>query len=347
MAAQRVGIAVGATTDAELVERLPVARSESGATRRVVLRLRPDDLPTLWSGDRLIVPAEVEVTTRCDIGQTAPGCNYNPNIRAQLLLTGNADDTNANGSSRVIATQQQSCTKADHHCVFVFRPGDSAITLGNTPCVATNSCFINLVMWAWHSDARAGDQDHVLVGSNDGNYLVTGRVEGDQARLMAVRERGITADDRASRETRGGGDKQINTNANAELILSHRLKLGDLVAGEQFVVEAKLVTAVSSRARFSTQMFVTKDPNATSGDGLERIAPDAISEHNGFNCTSGTSPCTTRKVAVFRVTEDIAGPVFVNIYAKSEVPGPGTARVVVKRGDSYVRSVRYASRFGL
>jgi hypothetical protein len=345
MAVQRVAIAPGETNNAELVELLPVARKESGATRRIVLRLSPSELPGLGVGDRLIVPAEVQVTTRCDVGQTAPGCNYSPNIKAQLLLTANAGDTDAAGSSRVIATREQSCTKAEHHCRFVFRAGDAALVLPDIPCVATDSCFVNLVMWAWHPDARSGDQDKVLVGGNDGNYLLDGKVEQDQARLMAVRERGITAADRAMRETHGGGDKQINTSANAELVFSHKLKDGDLVKGEQFVIEAKLVTAVSSRARFSTQLFVTKDPHEVEGGGFDRITPSAISEHNGINCTADKSPCTTRKVAVFRVDEDVAGPVFVNIYAKSEVPGGGSARVVVKRGDSYVRSVRYGARF--
>src|SRR6185436_10039627 len=160
-------------------------------------------------------------------------------------------------------------------------PGAASLALPNIPCVATSSCVVNLVMWAWHPDARGGDQDKVLVGGNDGNYLLNGKVEQDQARLMAVRERNITAGERAMRETHGGGDKQINTAANAELVFSHRLKTGDLVAGERFVIEAKLVTAVSSRARFSTQLIVTKDPHAVDGN-LDKISPSAISEHNGI-----------------------------------------------------------------
>ena len=339
-AGARVGLGIGATDDAELVEHLPVARSEDRASRRVVLRLSPGELPGLARGDRLIVPAEVEVTTRCDIGQTAPGCNYNPNIRALLLLTGNRDDTTGAGSSIALASQRQTCTHADHHCLFTFTPSDTARELAGAACVDSNSCFVNLVMWAWHPDARAGDVDDVLVGSNEGNYLDNGIVEGDQARLMAVRERGVTADDRALRETSGGGELVMPMNAQATLVYSHRLKGGDLVAGEQFLVEAKLVAAVSSRARFSTQLFVTKDPRATSG-GVDRINPGAVSEHNGINCTDGTSPCTVRKVAVFRVTGDIADAVYVNVVAHSEVPGPGTARVVVRRGDGWVRSIRY------
>ena len=339
--AKRVAIDPGKTTNAELVETLPIARNESGATRRIVMQLAPGQLPQLANGDRLITPAEVQVTTRCDIGQTAPGCNYNPNVRAQLLLTGNPSDTSGNGNSKVIATQTLSCTKSEHHCMFVFRPADATVDVGALPCVASNNCYVNLVMWAWHNDTRSGDQDKVLVGGNDGNYLDNGRVEQDQGRLMAVRERGIAGGDRAMRETNGGSSFTVNTNANSELAYSHQLKPGDLEAGEQFIVEAKLVTNVASRARVSSEMFLTRDKNATDGNGLEKIAPAQINEHNGINCTS---TCTTRKVAVFKVTEKITGPVYVNVTVRSAVPGGGSTRVTVRRGDGFVKSVRYSAQ---
>jgi hypothetical protein len=202
-------------------------------------------------------------------------------------------------------------------------------------------------MWAWHPDARAGGDDKVLVGSNDGDYLANGRVEQDQARLMVIRERGLDASDRAMSETQGGGSISINTRAEPELVYSHPLKSGgDLAAGEQYVIEAKLVTAVDARARFSTEIFLTKDRDARDGNGLDKVVPSAIGEHNGINCTPGTSPCTTHRVAVFRVTEDIAGPVHVNVVAKSAVPGGGSARVTVKRDDGWVRSVRYRAALG-
>ena len=339
--AKRVAIEAGRTDTAELVQFLPVGRSENGAERRVVMRVKP---PALAKGDRLIAPAEIEVTTRCDVGQTAPGCNYNPNVRAKLVLANAANDIDGLGLSEA---RTISCTRADHHCKIVFRPGEAMRDLGDVKCLGDQSCVVNLVMWAWHPDARAGGVDKLLVGSNDGDFLANGRVEQDQGRLMAIRERGLVAADRAVRETSEGGTQQINTSANAELVYSHALKAGgDLKAGEQFVIEAKLVTAVSSRARFSTEMFLTKNKQATDSNQLDKVAPGAIAEHNGINCTTGTSPCTTERVAVFRVTEDIAGPVYVNVIAKSEVPGPGSATVVVRRSDGFVRSIRYAAVFG-
>ena len=322
---KRVALDAGRTSDAELVKELPVARSENGATKRVVMRTAA---PPLAKGDRLLAPAEVQVTTRCDVGQNAPGCNYNPNVRAQLRL-----------GNKVIATQTLSCTKGEHHCMFVFRPSEAAIDI-DQPC---DSCAVELVMWAWNGDARGGDQDKVLVGGNDGNYLDNGKVEGDQGRLMVVRERGIAGGDRAMRESSGNGSFDVNTNANPELVYSHLLKQGDLAAGEQFVVEARIEANVASRARLSTEMFLTHDKNATDGNGLDKVAPSQINEHNGVNCTSN---CVTRKVAVFRVTEPVAGPVYVNVTARSAVPGGGTTRVTVKRADGFVKSVRYAAAFG-
>ncbi|HEU5060807.1 MAG TPA: hypothetical protein VFU21_29960 [Kofleriaceae bacterium] len=338
----------GPTDNAELVLRLPVARSESGATRRVVMRLAPDDLPDLASGDWLSAPAEVQVTTRCDVGQTAPGCGYNPNVAARIILAGDPADTSADGPGSVALSDRMdlSCTAAEHHCRFTVTPGAAGGVLedgADLPCIARGDCHVNLVMWAWHPDARAGGVDEVLVGENEGDFLANGIIKGDKGRLMAIRERGLGAGDRGERETSGSGTLAVPTTATPVVLYSHPLKAGGegLAKDEQYVVEAKVVTAVSDRARFSTRMFLTHDPGARDGK-LEKVAPESIGEHNGFNCTSGTSPCTTRKVSVFRVVEDIAGPVYVNIVGISEVPGPGSASVSVRRADGFVRSTRYA-----
>jgi hypothetical protein len=37
--------------------------------------------------------------------------------------------------------------------------------------------------------------------------------------------------------------------------------------------------------------------------------------------------------------------VFVNVIVQSEVPGGAPSHVTVRRGDSWVRSVRYSARF--
>lgn len=343
----------GETDDAELVETLPVSRSEASAKRRVVLRLTPGQIPDLALGDRLITPAELEVTTRCDVGQTAPGCDYNPKVRAQIILTGDEDDVEAAGaeSQALSEAQTQTCTRADHHCRFVFRSGDTSNVLEDAlalPCVLEDRCWVNVVAWAWHPDARPGDQDVVLVGGNEGNYLDNGIVEGDQARVMVVRERGVVAADREERETAGGSQLTIPTNAESVLVYSHRLTEGEegLRAGENYVVEAKLVADVDDRARVSTLMFLSKDPDARDGNGIAATFPGSITEHNGINCTSGTTPCTLEKVGVFRVEQDVEGPVFAQVIVRSAVPGGGTTGVRVLRADGWVRSTRWDAALG-
>ena len=237
-------------------------------------------------------------------------------------LTGTSGDKDPGGpeSAALSAVQTLTCTQAEHHCLFTFQRDDTSATLQGAldlPCVAADDCHVNLVMWAWHPDARAGGLDKLLVGENEGDYLANGIAEGDKGRLMAVRERDLTAADRPRSETTGGGTKEIPTTTAPTIVYSHRLKPGDLVAGEQYLVEAKVVVDVSSRARFSTRMFVTKDPDATDPSPPAQIFPGAIGEHNGVNCTPGTSPCTIRKAAVFRVTDDLAGPVHINLVAVS------------------------------
>ena len=345
-AQKRVRLHPGETKNAELVKKLPVGKTASGAKRRVVMRLGPSEIPDLAFGDTIMAAAEVQVTTQCDVGQIGPGCGYNPKIRGQLILTGNPDDVDPSGAGSKALTDPQtiSCTKAEHHCMMVFRPGASKHDLVggfDLPCVADSSCHINLVMWAWHPDSRSGGVDEVLVGENDGNYLQNGQIGGDKGRLMVIREHGLVADDRKRREESGGGAITVPTSTEPKLIYSLKLRDGDLKRHEQYLVEALLVTEVEGRARFSTMMFLTKDPKATSGNGLDKTFPGSISEHNGINCTPGTSPCKTRKVAVFRVTDDIQGPVYVNIIAKSAVPGGGSTKVTVKRGEGWLRSTRY------
>jgi hypothetical protein len=329
------------------VKTLEVGKSNAGAKRVVALRLRPDEVPKLLEGDALSAVAELQVTTRCDVGQTAAGCGYNPNVAAQIILTGNADDTNPDGAgSRALSdVKKMTCTAAEHHCMFTFGPGDARAQLTggfDLPCVATDSCHVNLVAWAWHPDARTNGADKVIVGANEGNYLANGEVEGDRARLAVIRERGVDPDDRHERETKGGGDVTVPTTAQSVLAYSHPLKAGGagLVAGEHFVFEAKLVVETAGRVRFSALAFLTKDPGAKDGDGLDKTFPVQIGEHNGINCTPGTSPCTLKKAGVFRVDEDIDAPVYLNVVVRSEVPGGGSTNVRLERGDGWVRTTR-------
>lgn len=336
---RKVGLTPGDDDHAELVKLLPVAKSEGAASRHVALQLTPAQLPHLAPGDRLTVAAEVQVTTRCDVGQVAPGCDYDPHVKAQLILTGDPNGKDGNGAgATVLGTQSTQCSKAEHHCMFVFRPGQTSASLGRLPCMASDSCRVNLVLWAWHPDARSDGQDEVLVGGNDHDFLQNHKVEGDVSRLMAVRERGVRASDRDVRETSGSGTMSVNTTARPEVVYSQRLTSSGLRAGEQFLIEAQVDTDVGGRVRFSTELMLAPGPEDTDGRSVDEVTPKHLGEQNGFNCTSR---CTTHKVAVFRVDRPLSGSWFVNVVAKSEVPGGGSTRVSVNKGQGFVRTTRW------
>jgi hypothetical protein len=168
-------------------------------------------------------------------------------------------------------------------------------------------------------------------------------VEQDRGRLMVVRERAIAPADKVVRATGNnvqGGGIHMASNGQDRRIYSHRLAGGrDLKAGEKFRVWSLVEADTDGRVNLSLKMFLTKNENDDGGGSVDGIQPGAISEHNGTNCTP-SDPCHIKKVAVFQVQRDIQGPVFVNLTANCEVPGPGSANVTI-RNSGYVKSLRY------
>lgn len=344
-AAKKVRVHPGTLNPAELIKTVKVGTSFSNAVRRTAFQLTPNQIPNLAQGDKIIVPAEMQVTTRCDIGQVAPGCDYDPTVRAFLMITGQQGDKDPSGneSKKIGDTQELTCTKMRHHCLFTFRRVNSSLTLtgaANVPCVSTNSCYINLVVFAANPNARPGGVDKLLIGENEGNYLANGEVGSDLGRLMIIRTRDVTASDSTTRQTdfTGEGSIDLPTNAQPRVIYSHRLKQGDLVVDEQFYIDALVKAHSSSRARLSTKLVVSKNPNSTSNT-VDHITPTGISEKNGQNCNGG---CSARKVGVFRVTGNFNAPVYVNVVATSAVPGGGSTDMTIKN-QGHVQSVRWSA----
>ena len=338
----------GRTKDAERRRFLPIGRTP-GARRYVVMRLRPSDLPGLRLGDTLRAAAELQVTTRCDIGQIAPGCGYAPRVRLQLVLAGDPEATSAHGPGAIALSDVIAfdCTANDHHCVKTIGFSDASLALraaNAPPCLASGSCFVNLVAWAYHPDARGGGKDVLLLGANEGDFLQNGAIEQDRGRIMAVRERELTADDVSLRVTEHdvrGGPIQLASNGDWKRIYSHTLAGGrDLRAGEKFRVWAEIDASADHRVNLSLLFFLTKNRYDHNGGALAETSPKEISEHNGTNCSPGDD-CHLRKLAVFQVDRDLPGPVYVNIAASTEVPGPGSATTTI-HDTGFIKAVRYA-----
>lgn len=347
-AESRTDITAGPTDNAELRKLLPIGRT-ADADRFVLLRLRPSDLPMLQFDDMLRAAAELQLTTACDIGQTGPSCGYSPHVRMQLLLSGNPDATDASGAGTVSLSgvKEFDCTANEHHCVKSIDFGDASRRLradNSPPCVANNSCFVNLVVWAFHGDARGGGQDKIIVGANEGNFLDNGKVEQDRARIMAVRERNVAPADVSLHVTDHDVKKDPITMSSGDKerpIYLAALNGGrDLRAGEKYRVWSEVHASSNHRVNLQLEMFLTKSKSDGNGGKVDGIEPGPISEHNGANCSPGTD-CHLRKVAVFEVKRDVKGPVFVDIAAATEVPGPGAATTTI-HDDGFVKVVRYA-----
>jgi hypothetical protein len=344
----RTDVTAGRTKNAELFKLLPIGRT-AGTRRYVVMRLKPSDLPNLAVGDVLRAAAEIQVTTACDIGQSGPMCGYSPGVRLQLVLAGDGDATDPHSAGVVALSSIKSfsCNADDHHCVKTidFSNGSLQLTSNNAPpCVANNSCFVNLVIWAYDSHARGSGKDKLIIGANEGDFLQNGDSEQDRGRVMLVRERGISPADKVLRATKHnvkGGTITFGSNGDNHRIYSHTLAGGrDLKQGEKFRVWAELDATSDHRVNVDLEMFLTKNRNDRNGGKIDAMQPGAISEHNGTNCSPG-NPCKLRKVALFEVKQDVKGPVYINIASGAEVPGPGSANVSV-HDSGFIKSVRYA-----
>lgn len=333
----RTNLAPGKTDNAELRRFLPIGRSAQ-TQRYVVMQLEPSDLPDLADGDVLRAATEIQVTTRCDIGQVAPGCDYNPHVEMQLVLATDRDGTQGVALSDV---KSFDCSKDDHHCVKTIDFADATATLHH----ACDGCFVNLVAWAYHPDARGDGQDVLLLGANEGNFLANHDIEQDRGRIMAVRARGNFSQDdvelRVTPHNVKSGGIDFDSNGDEKRIYSATINHGrTLHAGETYLVWADIEASSTSRVNLSLEMFLTRNRDDHDGGSLDGTNPKAISEHNGTNCSPGND-CHLRKVAAFAVSQDIAGPVYVNIAASTEVPGPGSAKTTV-HDSGFVKILRYA-----
>ena len=276
-------------------------------------------------------------------------CGYTPNVRMQLLLTGDPDATDSHGQGTIALSdiKQFDCNSNDHHCVKTIDFSDASKTLGpaNAPgCINDQSCYVNFVMWAYNGSARGDGQDKLIIGANEGDFIHNGgKTEQDRGRVMLVRERNIAAADKTLRETKHNvksGNISFGSNGDNHRVYSHTLAGGaDLHAGDKFRLWAEMNATSDHRVNVDLTMWLTKNRTDRNGGSVDGLSPSQISEHNGTNCSPG-NPCHLRKVALFEVKKDVKGPVFVNIASSAEVPGPGSANVTI-HDDGFVKSIHY------
>jgi hypothetical protein len=334
--------------DAELVDRVPITRS-AGQAKHVVLSMASGGrsfsaLPDLKGGDRLTVLAEVEVTT--DWPHAGPGCvaspyTYAPTVTAELLLAASPEATEAGPHALALGKRQQKqVTQTRHHHVFVFPSASLAVPARGVPWAGAR--HLNLVVGAHNAAAASGQV--LLVGQNEPD----GTVDGNQARLNAVRFRSVSAGAARTARSARRVTQRIPVEKGGRAIV-YSLPLKNLRKDEQLVVSAELQTsahALGYPARISTELVLAASrTDSKSGRAMKALASPhgEITKFNGFNCLPDSSSCITEKVGVLRVLRPHRRELFINLVAVSASPthagGAGDALEVQAGG--YIQVQRF------
>lgn len=326
------GVSVKVATsgdDSELRRTVPIARDPGGGTR-VAMSMVPGELPGLQAGDVLTVSAEVEVTTDCLNREPSRQCagssyRFNPVVGAQLVLAGGSEAVTGPGTLALGERQTINCRQKppsrERHCMLVFTGIELPIADPATLPCAPDSCYVNLVLDAHHPAARANDR--LIVGSAGPN----GSVKQDKGRINVIRTRGADSPTTSPATPTG----TVTTATSAPLIdglslddpprkaVVYSQPLEGLEAGEQLAALAAMETGVARlrhNANVSARIVLADFPTeVTTGELASGVATlkGEITEHNGFNCTQRTTPCTTLKVGVLEIVEDAPATLYANL----------------------------------
>jgi hypothetical protein len=316
VAAARPKVSVASTGPApELVETLPIA---AASAPRVVMSMGQGgaahaSLPDLRPGDRLLVSAELEVTTDCHRQQTdcvGKPYVYAPTVETTLLLASSAGQaTQEAGRSLVVGQpQRRAVPHARHHDVLVF---DNAEFVVPRSLGWSGPTFLNLAASALHPKATRG---HVLIV---GQHEPGGTVKGDMSGLSVVRLRpGTQPLPKALRTTtRSSTTVPVVTGQRA---VAYSLRLDQLRKGEQLRVRARVKPSsahLTYPVRVTTELLLTDSPTSTEpGREARRTTPESpqICRGNGFNCLKSESPATSTKAGAMQIAADAQVPLYVN-----------------------------------
>ncbi|HLM30564.1 MAG TPA: hypothetical protein VK326_02765 [Solirubrobacterales bacterium] len=345
-------VRVGSTgNDAELCETIPITK-QRGRQRRVAMSFgsatRTDSpLPDLAPGDRLLVFAELEVTTDAEDahhpGLIGKPYSYAPKVEARLLLAADDRQTEQRAGKAIALAPpwREAVSHLRHHGVVVFPKGTFTVPAAGLPWGGDH--HVNLVLGADHPRAKQGDL--LLVGQNEQTPVVG----QDMAGIRVVRLRPGT-----QRLQKPARDSTCRVNGipvakRDTVVFSHRL--AGLRQGEQLFVTAQLTTDASTlgyAARISSRLFLADaDDQPEPGGGVAGAVSSwkgNLSKTTGFNCLPAEGPQTTRKFGVLRLTADPGQPLYLNLVAVSADPFGGASandKLPIVRSRSFLDVTRF------
>jgi hypothetical protein len=331
----------------ERIRTIPIAR-RPGREKRVVMSMKPHEVPDFVPGDRVKVTAEAQFTVNC-LNNGFPRCvgpayHYNPVIRTNLVLARGKETTGGRHAVEISATKRDVCRQRlplrEHHCVITFTKAGFRRETGHPPPCALDSCRINLVADA--HNPRAGAGDLLMVGGQRPD----GSIPQDRGRVNAIRFHPGDQPKISPVKSKAAVRRHVDPDYDKHVVYSK--KLSGLRAGEQLEVTGRIKETISGlpyNTRTSAHLVLTARRHATrSNRTVKRVATlgGEIDELNGFNCTRNRSSCVLRKVGVLGIAADSTQPLFVNLVT---IIGP--KRTLARPGDrariagGQVKVVRY------
>jgi hypothetical protein len=331
----------------ERIRTIPIAR-KPGREERVVMSMKPQEVPEFVPGDRVKVTAEVQFTVNC-LNNGFPRCvgpayHYNPVIRTRLVLARGKETTGGPHAVEISATKRDVCRQRlplrEHHCVITFTKAGFRRQTGRPPPCSLDSCRINLVAAA--HNPRAGAGDLLMVGGQQPD----GSIPQDRGRINAIRFHPGDQPKISPVKSTAAVRRHVDPDYDKHVVYSK--KLTGLRADEQLEVTGRIRETISGlpyNTRTSAHLVLTARRHATrSNRTVKRVATlgGEIAELNGFNCTKNRPSCVLRKVGVLGIEADAAQPLFVNLVT---IIGP--KRTGARPGDraritgGQVKVVRY------
>ena len=279
-------------------------------------------LPELEPGDRLLVFAELELTTDAEDpghpGRIGNAYSYAPKVEAGLVLASDPGAVDGIELAFGMAPGDQPPAPPRGGHLRRRRAADPA------PGSALDGpSYVNLVVGAGHRDASAGDV--LLVGQNE----KVPKVVQDMAGIRVVRFRPGDAPEPAPEVEATCLCTGIPVAKAQTVVLSH--ELAELAEGEQLLVRGRLVTdavGLPKPARISTRMFLAESPDQAEPGGAagESVTwKGHLSKFTGFNCIPGEGPQSSSKYGVATVRGAPGRSLYVNLVAVSAAPFGGIA----------------------
>ncbi|UJA21416.1 hypothetical protein HJD18_15140 [Thermoleophilia bacterium SCSIO 60948] len=339
-----------------------------GSKSKVAMSISPNKVGPVRPGDAIVASGDIEVSTTCL--EPMPQCvgkrySYSPFVRARLVLGAKPTARSPKSTYPLSRWDKIKCAQdlpnRNHHCVLVIPRAQQAIP--NDAKLPCTRCNVNLVLDAYSGQAKKGNV--LVVGTDEDSGIAQ-----DKGRISAaVFKPGPVAKGKLAKTTRPSTGRLPVSGSSKKKTVLYSLRLGNLKAGEQFIVDSKATVSLAGKpynALLQSQLVLSEKPGSVSRSGNPTKVTKTkgqISDINGFNCTRGSSahrsPCAIRRPGIMSLVYDsktnpVQGtgadvPLYLNLVASAKGqfgkdPKPGDA-LRIGRKSGFIKAYRYGPEF--